>query len=545
MQRLVVLVAMSCTYVAAGKDYYRILGVPKTATPQQLKKAYRKKSMTWHPDKNQDKKEYAQKKFVEIGEAYEVLSDKKKRATYDKYGEEGLKQQQQQQGGGGGHTQNDAFKMFKQFFGGASPFGGGSHGQKGGSSGGGPFGAGGGPNIQFNFGGGGMPFGGGGGPFGGGGGGRGGPHGGPVHQDRPIQDLFREDEGVQELDGKGWKQYIQDVSDTRNVVVAFYDSGCQQCEDLKKSFSEFGKKFGDVGIVQTAAVNCKRRRSICQKERHSLPAIVYYGPSDRKPERAPIDEFHLSHHRLEKWIQNVMPDLCTVINNEADLRKWLSSDDRVAHTVYLTDRRSTPPLFKALSLEFKGRLALGVVLRSGDAALASRLHVSDRPALVYVRDEDTLETDRFDHEFKKKESISRFLSVAVGKHRSALEGSLRELTPSRIRAGNCVAADSHFCLLFYSVAGAAGEAARSALRQLAKRFKRDPVKVFFVRDRDFMRAFDSMPGSILIYRPKRKRYKRFVGNIASLDELTDFVDGAIGGGTQLPEALRVEPTSEL
>eukprot|EP00123_Amoebidium_parasiticum_P018575 comp24247_c0_seq1/m.44862 comp24247_c0_seq1/g.44862 ORF comp24247_c0_seq1/g.44862 comp24247_c0_seq1/m.44862 type:complete len:371 (-) comp24247_c0_seq1:282-1394(-) len=75
-----------------GKDYYSILGVPKGCSDEDaLKKAYRKLAMKWHPDKNANNKEAATQKFQEISEAYDVLSDPKKRQIYDMYGEEGLK----------------------------------------------------------------------------------------------------------------------------------------------------------------------------------------------------------------------------------------------------------------------------------------------------------------------------------------------------------------------------------------------------------------------------------------------------------------------
>ncbi|KAF9275839.1 hypothetical protein BGZ68_010467 [Mortierella alpina] len=77
-----------------GKDYYNILGVSKDADDDQIKKAYRKLALKYHPDKNAAPD--AQKKFHDISEAYEVLSDSNKRAVFDQYGEEGLK------GGGGG-----------------------------------------------------------------------------------------------------------------------------------------------------------------------------------------------------------------------------------------------------------------------------------------------------------------------------------------------------------------------------------------------------------------------------------------------------------
>jgi curved DNA-binding protein CbpA len=65
------------------KDYYQILGVSKSSTEKEIKKAYRKLALKWHPDKNIDNKEQAEEKFKEIAEAYQVLSDKDKRRQYD------------------------------------------------------------------------------------------------------------------------------------------------------------------------------------------------------------------------------------------------------------------------------------------------------------------------------------------------------------------------------------------------------------------------------------------------------------------------------
>ena len=65
------------------KDYYKILGVEKDATEEQIRKAYKKLAIKWHPDKNPDNRKQAEEKFKEIGEAYSVLSDPKKRRDYD------------------------------------------------------------------------------------------------------------------------------------------------------------------------------------------------------------------------------------------------------------------------------------------------------------------------------------------------------------------------------------------------------------------------------------------------------------------------------
>ena len=101
------------------RDYYDILGVSKTATQEELKKAYRKLAVKYHPDKNPDNKE-AEGKFKEAAEAYSALSDPEKRQRYDQFGHDGLKQNGF--GGGGGFSgqgmsMDDIFSQFGNIFG--------------------------------------------------------------------------------------------------------------------------------------------------------------------------------------------------------------------------------------------------------------------------------------------------------------------------------------------------------------------------------------------------------------------------------------------
>ena len=72
----------------AEKDLYNILGVAKTASQDDIKKAFRKLAMKYHPDRNPDNREEAEAKFKEAKAAYDILSDEQKRATYDRYGYE-------------------------------------------------------------------------------------------------------------------------------------------------------------------------------------------------------------------------------------------------------------------------------------------------------------------------------------------------------------------------------------------------------------------------------------------------------------------------
>ncbi len=135
--------------MAAKKDFYDVLGVSKSASAEELKKAYRKLALEWHPDRN--KAANANEKFKEINEAYSVLSDKQKRATYDQFGHDAFTPGSGMGGGAGrdpfaGFRQQgpfqysysssgenpfgadgfDPFDIFEQFFGGG--FGGGGRG---------------------------------------------------------------------------------------------------------------------------------------------------------------------------------------------------------------------------------------------------------------------------------------------------------------------------------------------------------------------------------------------------------------------------------
>ena len=134
--------------MATKSDYYDILGVSKSASADEIKKAYRKQALEWHPDRHKDDKEVAEKKFKEINEAYQVLSDSQKKSAYDQYGHDAFTPGGMpggnpfaggfgRQGGpftytytsGGGNPFGNAdfgdpFDIFEAFFGGGNPFAG-------------------------------------------------------------------------------------------------------------------------------------------------------------------------------------------------------------------------------------------------------------------------------------------------------------------------------------------------------------------------------------------------------------------------------------
>lgn len=136
--------------MATTSDYYDLLGVSKSASAEEIKKAYRKQALEWHPDRHKDDKEAAERRFKEINEAYQVLSDSQKKSAYDQFGHAaftpgGAPGGSPFAGGFGGQSgpftytyysggdgQNpfanmdfgDPFDIFESFFGGGNPFGG-------------------------------------------------------------------------------------------------------------------------------------------------------------------------------------------------------------------------------------------------------------------------------------------------------------------------------------------------------------------------------------------------------------------------------------
>ncbi len=109
-------------HIMAKRDYYEVLGVPKDADSNTIKKSYRKIAMKYHPDRNPDDKE-AEEKFKEAAEAYEILSDDDKRARYDRFGHAGVNNNGGGGFGGAGMTMDDIFSQFGDIFGDSgSPF---------------------------------------------------------------------------------------------------------------------------------------------------------------------------------------------------------------------------------------------------------------------------------------------------------------------------------------------------------------------------------------------------------------------------------------
>ena len=252
-----------------GEDYYKLLGVKRNASKQEIKRAFKKLSLKYHPDKNKDNPKKAKEMFIKIANAYEVLSNDEKRKIYDQYGEEGIKANEQGGGNPGGfHFENMDFQdIFSQFFGGG----------------------GGGTKFTFNMGGGGQ----GGKRQSGGFGGFGG-----------FEDIFSGfnfggQGGQQHQQGRGRngmknKNYFKNTKVTslkmknlslllsrKNIwFVYFYKQGDQNFEQYVKTMIEFGDKT--QGLFNGGAVNCIEDEEICDEfDVSQTPSIVFFGENEK------------------------------------------------------------------------------------------------------------------------------------------------------------------------------------------------------------------------------------------------------------------------
>jgi len=470
---------------AKGADYYKILGVPRNVDKADLKKAYRSKSLEYHPDKCSDDKEICQTKFIEVSTAYEVLSDPEKKKVYDQHGEAGLKE---------GHQDNDqARQMFRQFFG-REPDG----------------------NVRIVNRGGHMTF----------------------HEEGepgPKEDIYG-NTNVTELNSDVYNSQINDRIEP--WIVMFYKPNNDESVEIKPEYSKFADTFKD--FLNVGAVNCRQQRDICSKASiNDFPAVRWFGESKDTPPEV-FDDGAPNNKNLGKWVSAIMPDYTTVLQDKHELRKWLD-DAKPPHIVLFTDKTGSPPLWKALSREFKGgRASLATVPRCDKNGVfktpLQREYDVRIPQVVRLDPVDQLGkvAEKFSLSLKK-DVLNLWLmkNIAVGK-KAGPQATFKEWSQQRIEAGECGPADSQFCFLWLKAG--ADPAVEEATRQLAQKYRTDPIKMMWVNvemSPQLLEAFDlensDATDFFVAFRPKRNRFKVHEGAL-SFNELDAFVDGTLNGG---------------
>lgn len=391
---LALLLFLSTCCLVAGQEYYQVLGLKKkSATEKDIKKAYRKLALKYHPDKvPEDQKEKAEEKFLQVSEAYAVLSDSEKRKVYDQYGKQGIEAMDKGWkpgqgggpgaggprggfGGGGAHFGGfgggagpgfDPFTMFEQMFS-----------QHGGAAGGG------GGNFQFRGGGSNFQFPGGGG-FPGGAGGFGGMGGKGVQP----QDLFPKGGPVSKLG----KPKFPNKSSKHIWLVAFYSNQVPACSQAKPHVDKLAEKVKDS--FKVGAVDCasnQREAAFCQEmgvAMESLPSFAmvidgklefYLDDNGEAKQQTPtakqLHDFALDH----------MPkSLVHNVNHMEQVKERLLPKEKFLGAVLLlTDKYETSPLYYSLAYHFRNKLVFGES-RAKNLKLGKEFGVKKYPMLFVL-----------------------------------------------------------------------------------------------------------------------------------------------------------------
>jgi curved DNA-binding protein CbpA len=409
-------------------DYYQVLGLKKTAKSKEIKSAYRKLALQYHPDKvkEEDQKEAAEKIFVKVSEAYAVLSDEEKRKIYDQYGKNGLEAFERGQdpaaaGFGGFGSGGGGAGGFHQGFGGF------------------PGGGGGGSSFQFNMndfqrsgGAGGSRTHGGFDPFamfeemfanqgGGGFGGAGAGFGGPSRKQQAAPELFPK--GKSKVAKLG-KPKFPDKKSRNMWLIMFYANDDPQSQNVANEYEKLAERPNLP--YKLGAVDCRmsdREQEFCTSKGidiANLPtfALVLDG------QLISYDEFGAKMFRakdIHNFCTENMPQL--LVNNFNSVtqleERLLSSKSSKPAVLLLTDKYETSTMFYHLVYYFRNEFAFGES-RAKNLKLAQTFHVKKYPQLLCFVPanlgkepyNDEIGIIRYTGEVKK-ESITKWLEDIV------------------------------------------------------------------------------------------------------------------------------------
>ena len=381
-----VLVLCGAPAAAAGRDFYAILGVPRDADERTIKSAYRRLSLKWHPDKNPNNKEEAERKFMDIAQAYEVLSDPEKRRRYDLGGEEGFA------GGPGGpggfsFSAGDAFNIFEQFFGGMGGMGG----------------MGGNQHFTFTINGQRVQF-----------GGRGGPQQQQQQQQQQQwgqrqqqhqqqqqqQQPMYANSDVRVLDRAGLERAAAGGADGNELwLVEFYGPQCAACVAFQRSYRALAKAYKRIG-VRLGAVDCERHAAQCAAAGvRTYPAFRFYaGAKADAKERAKggiskgtAYAGEVDRAALDAWTLAQIPGDAVHALTAANAAAWTAATAAHPRAVLFAAGGRAAPMYRALAHRLRGRVALAVCDPQREAALAAQLGADRTPQLVAITRGPTLD----------------------------------------------------------------------------------------------------------------------------------------------------------
>lgn len=476
--------------VTSKKSYYDILGVKRNATEAEIKKAFKKLSIKYHPDKNKDKKEWAKERFVEVANAYETLSDPDKRRAYDHGGEEGVKQQEAQQNAGGGHHGGFHFNMGGDF-----------------------------DDMFSQF-------------FGGGGRARGG--GGRRRQRMEFQE--EEEKEVNHFENTDvLKLTISSLSKilSRNQIWFIL---CYKDKDKNlKETVEMWKTLADktYGIFKVGYVNCKSEEELCEEfSVRETPSILYF------PEAGDQEEIYKGIKTWEKIFQygaSRMQSFVRVVNSD-NYGDFTTSDPTNHKVVLFTSKKTTPPLLKALSKHYKGKLYFGEI-RQSETELCQRFGVKKFPTIMVISEPEDYKGVEYDGSMSR-DNIEKFLNkFAYETKKTEVKSSgISELSASTYKKNCSPEEGKNICVVLVVHSSYDINPDDSfKLNQLAEKYKNDPLNFYYILEQKYGHIWSAFnpedKGSdLVLIKGKRKRYISFKFSSADwFDEISSGIDNILSG----------------
>lgn len=479
------------TFCICGEDYYKLLGVKRNASKQEIRRAFKKLSLKYHPDKNKKDPERAKAMFIKIANAYEVLNDDKMRQIYDKYGEEGVKQHQEQQNAGGGQGFHFNFgggnfeDIFSQFFGG------------------------GGGRFHFST--------------------------GNREEEGPEKDFF-ENSDVNTLKMNNLSKLL---SRRKIWFVYFFKS---KDENFKENIEKIKNIASQCyGIFEFGAINCKDDEEICDDYSvHSTPKLLYFPDSGQME-----DEYNdkIEFQNIFKYGSKRMQNFVRIINKD-NYADFLTTHNELYHVLLFTNKKSTPPLFKALSKDYLNKLSLGEV-RNSEIELCKSFNVEKFPTLMILVDHESGQTEIFNGEMKY-DNIKKFFGKFAYKRKEENKTvKVRELNNNSYeRLGMCSTNDNkNICLIIFVDKEKLDSNEYKILEDIGNKYLEDHVKVFYLNVNKYQNIFKSFNEELsyentaaVIVKGKRKKYINISkDNYNNKKDFYNTMENILSGGGQFKQ----------
>jgi len=497
---LKILIILSYIIISLSKeDYYKILGVKRNASEREIKKAFKKLSLKYHPDKNKDKSEWAKNMFIKVANAYEVLSDPEKRKIYDKYGEEGVKEQTArensgQQGGhfggfGGFNMGGDFDEIFSQFMGGGR-----GHQRHGGFH-----------NQRQHF----------------------------QEEEEEEKDLFPNTDVINlSMDS------ISKLYRRREIwFVLFYKGADKDLKNMIELWKTLAEKV--YGIFKVAAINCKKDEEICEEfDVHSTPLIVYF-PEGSQPEE--VYRGLKTWEAIFKFGASKMQSFVRVINSN-NYGDFINENPTQHKVILFTQRKSTPPLFKALSKHFKDKLNFGEI-RQSEKELAQRFDIKAFPSVLVISDGENYKGVKYEGALTR-DALEKLLNqYAYTPKKKEENATVKELTNDNYNKYRlCNESDNkNICVIYYSEDDNLSGEENLMLEYLAKKYIKDPIKILYIKTNKYKNLYVSFEkededSKFIILRGHRKRYSA-VKDI-SIKELENKLDNILSGSGNMKKLIK-------